>query len=215
MTRGGPHEEHSCCNAFRARHRDFGFAQGKTDYAAIHVDKNDPARMNMALSNAQKINNCSEVQGDEVVIELVAYGPGLMMLIPGKSLVEQRITSLSLELPCLSFAACGKTNKKMSEKAGKDMALMEERQEKAFRVLPGDPDVSVPTPASLGERVVQRCIGKEHVDVLQRSYPGRGRALELRSVGNEKSPPGAPEDALADANFLHVEIEDVPLPVEG
>lgn len=101
-------------------------AEGKTHYVAIHVNENDPARMNMALNNAQNVNNYYAAQGDEVVIELVAYGPGLNMLIPGKSPVEQRVSSMSLELPNLSFAACGNTHRKMSEKAGKDITLMSE-----------------------------------------------------------------------------------------
>ena len=102
------------------------FAEGVTHHVAIHVDENDPATMNMALNNAQNVNSYYTSQGDTVVIEMVAYGPGLNMLIPGKSPVEQRISAMSLEMPNLSFAACGNTHRKMSEKAGKDIALMEE-----------------------------------------------------------------------------------------
>ncbi|MCA0873538.1 DsrE family protein [Seohaeicola saemankumensis] len=101
-------------------------AEGKTHYVAIHVNENDPARMNMALNNAQNVHNYYAAQGDEVVIEMVAYGPGLNMLVPGKSPVEQRVSSMSLEMPNLSFAACGNTHRKMSEKAGKEIALMSE-----------------------------------------------------------------------------------------
>ncbi len=101
-------------------------AEGKTHYVAIHVNENDPARMNMALNNAKNVSTYYEAQGDDVVIEMVAYGPGLNMLIPGKSPVEDRISAMSLEIPNLSFAACGNTHRKMSEKAGKDIALMEE-----------------------------------------------------------------------------------------
>jgi len=102
------------------------FAEGQTHYVAIHVNENDPARMNMALNNAENVNSYYTEQGDNVVIEMVAYGPGLNMLIPGKSPVEQRISAMSLELPNISFAACGNTHRKMSEKAGKDIVLMEE-----------------------------------------------------------------------------------------
>jgi len=101
-------------------------AAGKTHHVAIHVDQNDPAVMNMALNNAANVNAYYESQGDTVVIELVAYGPGLNMLIPGKSPVETRVSAMSLELPNLTFAACGNTLKKMSEKAGKDVAVMSE-----------------------------------------------------------------------------------------
>lgn len=103
-----------------------GMAEGKTHYVAIHVDQNDPKVMNMALNNVQNITKYYESQGDTVVIELVAYGPGLNMFIPGKSPVEDRIETLSLELENLSFSACGNTHRKMSAKAGQDIPLMSE-----------------------------------------------------------------------------------------
>lgn len=102
------------------------FAEGKTHYVAIHVNENDPKVMNMALNNAANVNNYYVEQGDDVIIEMVAYGPGLNMLIPGKSPVSDRISAMSLELENLSFAACGNTHRKMSEKAGKDITLMDE-----------------------------------------------------------------------------------------
>ena len=101
-------------------------AEGKTHYVAIHVNQNDPQVMNMALNNAANVNSYYEAQGDDVVIDMVAYGPGLNMLVPGKSPVADRISAMSLELENLSFAACGNTHRKMSEKAGKDVVLMEE-----------------------------------------------------------------------------------------
>ena len=104
-------------------------AQGKTHYVAIHVDQNDPKVMNLALNNAQNVNAYYESIGDEVVIELVAYGPGLNMFIPGKSPVESRISAMSLEMENLSFAACGNTKRKMSEASGKEITLMDEATE--------------------------------------------------------------------------------------
>ena len=102
------------------------FAEGVTHKVAIHVDENDPAVMNMALNNAQNVSAYYESIGDDVIIELVAYGPGLNMFIPGKSPVEARISTMSLEMENLSFAACGNTHRKMSEKAGADIPLMDE-----------------------------------------------------------------------------------------
>ena len=101
-------------------------AEGQTHHVAIHVDQNDPAVMNMALNNAQNVHSYYAENGDSVVIEVVAYGPGLNMLIPGNSPVAERISSMSLELENLSFAACGNTLNKMQEKAGHDIALMSE-----------------------------------------------------------------------------------------
>lgn len=102
------------------------WAEGETHYVAIHVNENDPKVMNMALNNVQNLANYYASQGDETVIEVVAYGPGLNMFVPGKSPVADRISAMSLELENLSFAACGNTHRKMSEKAGKDIVLISE-----------------------------------------------------------------------------------------
>lgn len=101
-------------------------AEGETHYVAIHVDENDPQVMNMALNNVENITSYYESQGDDVVIELVAYGPGLNMFIPDKSPVMDRIETMSLALENLSFSACGNTHRKMSEKAGVEIPIMEE-----------------------------------------------------------------------------------------
>jgi len=102
------------------------FAEGKMHHVAIHVDENDPKVMNMALNNVTNVTKYYESKGDEVTVELVAYGPGLNMFVAGKSPVEDRISAMSLEMENLSFAACGNTLKKMSEKVGKDIVLLEE-----------------------------------------------------------------------------------------
>lgn len=101
-------------------------AEGVTHHVAIHVDENDPKVMNMALNNAANMDAYYKSIGDSVVIEVVAYGPGLNMYIPGKSPVADRISTMSLELDNLSFSACGNTHRKMSAKAGKDVPLMDE-----------------------------------------------------------------------------------------
>lgn len=102
------------------------WAEGVTHHVAIHVDENDPQVMNMALNNVANVTKYYESVGDTVVVEVVAYGPGLNMFIPGKSPVEDRISAMSLENENLSFAACGNTHRAMSEKAGKEIELMGE-----------------------------------------------------------------------------------------
>lgn len=104
------------------------WAEGQTHKVAIHVDDNDPRVMNMALNNAANVASYYESQGDDVVIELVAYGPGLHMLVDGKSPVADRIAAMSLELDHLKFSACGNTYRKMSEKAGADVVLLDEAE---------------------------------------------------------------------------------------
>ena len=108
-------------------------AEGVTHRVAVHVDENDPKVMNMALNNVQNLTNYYKSQGDTVVVEVVAYGPGLNMFIAGKSPVEQRISAMSLEMDNLTFAACGNTHRNMSQKAGKEIALVSEAGYSALR----------------------------------------------------------------------------------
>lgn len=93
---------------------------------AVHVNQNDPHVMNMALNNVVNLANYYKKQGDEVTVEVVAYGPGLHMLIPGKSPVADRIATMALEMDSLTFSACGNTLRKMSAKQGQDVVLMDE-----------------------------------------------------------------------------------------
>ncbi|SFE04925.1 hypothetical protein SAMN04488523_104317 [Sulfitobacter brevis] len=101
-------------------------AEGKAHKVAIHVDENDPQVMNMALNNVANVISYYESVGDTVEIEVVTYGPGLNMLVAGKSPVEDRISVMSLEMDNVTFAACGNTHAAMQEKAGKDVPLMSE-----------------------------------------------------------------------------------------
>ena len=101
-------------------------AEGMMHKLAIHVDENDPQVLNMALNNAQNVASHYKDMGDEVTIEIVAYGPGLHMFVPGKSPVADRISTMALEMDHLTFAACGNTLRAMSQKAGAEVTLMEE-----------------------------------------------------------------------------------------
>ncbi|MFT6229235.1 MAG: intracellular sulfur oxidation DsrE/DsrF family protein, partial [Paracoccaceae bacterium] len=76
---------------------------------AFHVDENDPQKMNMTLNNAANVAKYYEAKGVETVIEVVTYGPGLMMLVEGKSPVAARIAAMSLEHENLKFSACANT----------------------------------------------------------------------------------------------------------
>jgi len=84
--------------------------------------------MNMALNNAKNIQKYYDGVGEEVEIRIVAYGPGLHMLRADTSPVAHRIETMSLELPNLTFAACGNTHAAMSAKADKEVELLEEAE---------------------------------------------------------------------------------------
>ena len=101
-------------------------AEGVTHKLAVHVDQNDPAVMNMALNNVANVTQYYKDQGDTVTIEVVAYGPGLTMLVDGESPVADRVAKMSLEVEGLTFAACGNTLAGMEKKAGHKVPLMTE-----------------------------------------------------------------------------------------
>ena len=102
------------------------FADHDSHKIVFHVDQNDPALMNMTLNNVQNVNAYFEAQGEEVEIQVVAYGPGLHMFREDTSPVADRIATLSLELPGLTFAACGNTHRKMEAKSGNTVELLDE-----------------------------------------------------------------------------------------
>lgn len=101
-------------------------AEGVAHHLAIHVDQNDPAVMNMALNNAKNASDYYASIGDTVEIELVAYGPGLMMFVADKTPVADRLSAMSLEMPELKFSACGNTLAAMEKKAGGAVPLVSE-----------------------------------------------------------------------------------------
>lgn len=93
---------------------------------AVHIDENDPQRMNMALNNVQNMKSFYESAGEQVKIEVVAYGPGLHMLRADTSPVKDRISAMSLEIEGLTFSACANTLKGMAKNEGKDIELLSE-----------------------------------------------------------------------------------------
>ncbi len=94
-------------------------ADGKSHKLVIHVDENSKQTMTIALNNAANVTNYYQSKGEEVEIEIVAYGPGLMMLHAGKSPVKKRVESFEGSFPNITFVACGNTMKLMAKKSGK------------------------------------------------------------------------------------------------
>jgi intracellular sulfur oxidation DsrE/DsrF family protein len=103
-----------------------GHAEGETHHLAIHVDQNDAAVMNMALNNAKNVSERYAAHRDTAVIELVAHGPGLNMLVAGEGHVADRIASMSFELDDIDFSACGNTLAGMERHSGKPIPLLSE-----------------------------------------------------------------------------------------
>lgn len=98
----------------------------KMHRVVLHVDENDPKRMNMVLNNVKNIRKYYDAKGEKVIIEVVAYGPGLHMFRADTSPVKERIARISTEFDDVSFSACGNTHRNMSKKAGKKVQLLPE-----------------------------------------------------------------------------------------
>jgi intracellular sulfur oxidation DsrE/DsrF family protein len=101
-------------------------AEGKMHYLAIHVDENDPVKMNIALNNATFVTKYYREKGEDVKVEIVAHGPGLHMFREDTSPVKTRIAAMSLEQGNLAFSACSNTIRAMKKKDGKDVPLISE-----------------------------------------------------------------------------------------
>ena len=98
---------------------------------AIHVDQNDPAVMNLALNNAANVVQHYSAAGEEVEIEIVAYGPGLHMLREDTSPVKARVKSIGESMPNVAFSACGNTREAMKKAESKEIPLL-----KQARIVP-------------------------------------------------------------------------------
>lgn len=103
------------------------FAEPK-DKIVFQVSENDEAIMNLALNNIANVNKYYADKGEEVAIELVTYGPGLMMLRDDKSPVKDRLKSFKQNFENVHFRACNNTLTKMKEKEKKDIALVPEAE---------------------------------------------------------------------------------------
>lgn len=90
----------------------------------FQINENDKAKMNLLLNNVSNVVKHFNEVGQEVKIEVIAYGPGLNMLRDDTSPVKKRVESFSQNYENVHFAACGNTIKKMTKKEGKKPALM-------------------------------------------------------------------------------------------
>ncbi|MEY8839485.1 DsrE family protein [Cribrihabitans sp. XS_ASV171] len=96
---------------------------------AIHVDEDNVQTMNMALNNAANIAKHYNDLGQEVVIEIVTYGPGVHMLREDTSPVKDRISTMALEMDNIRFSACLNTVQAMKQKTQTDVPLVSEAEE--------------------------------------------------------------------------------------
>lgn len=93
-------------------------------HVVFQVSSGSPAAMNLTLNNVVNIDNYYSKLGETVKIEVVAYGPGLAMLLAGTSPVKERIAQIKTSIPDVTFSACNVTLQTMEKKAGKKLAIL-------------------------------------------------------------------------------------------
>lgn len=101
-------------------------AKVKVHKIAIQVAENNPQLMTLALNNANNIIAHYKKLNEKVLVEIVAFGPGLHMYRDDTSPVKQRIATMSLEAPEITFAACANTQTNMGKQEKKDIKLISE-----------------------------------------------------------------------------------------
>lgn len=106
----------------------------KTHHLVFHIDQNNKAVMNQLLNNVENVMAYYNGKGERVDVEVVAYGPGLVMLRDDKSPVKGRLASLKkVAFPSkLTYSACHTTMMKMQKKEGHPIKIVSEA-----RVVPG------------------------------------------------------------------------------
>lgn len=103
-------------------------AAGKDHRIVFQVDQNDPAVMNLVLNNVDNTMSYYHDKGEQVQIEVVAYGPGLHMLRADTSPVKDRLRRMAQNSfpSSLTFSACGNTKAGMEEKEGHPITIVPE-----------------------------------------------------------------------------------------
>ena len=93
-------------------------------HVVFQVSSANPAVMNLALNNVVNVENAYSKLGQVVHVELVAYGPGLNMLLADRSPVKERIAQLKASMPDVTFSACNVTLQTLEKKEGKTLAIL-------------------------------------------------------------------------------------------
>jgi intracellular sulfur oxidation DsrE/DsrF family protein len=93
---------------FVASHPALAAGKSAMKHIVMQVSDGDPAKWNLALNNAENVQQA--LGKDKVTVEIVAYGPGLAML-KSDSKVAARVNG-ALD-NSVKLIACGTTMKKM------------------------------------------------------------------------------------------------------
>lgn len=101
-------------------------ADHKQHRIVFQVNQNDPQVMNLTLNNVSNTLEYYREKGEEVSVEVVAYGPGLNMLREDKSPVKDRLKHIKdASFPAsVQFSACHNTMMGMERKEGHAISVV-------------------------------------------------------------------------------------------
>jgi intracellular sulfur oxidation DsrE/DsrF family protein len=101
-------------------------ADTKPHRVTIQIDQNDPQVMNLVLNNATNVVEHYRGKGEDVDVDIVAYGPGLHMLRSDTSPVQDRIKRLKdMVFPGkIQFSACNNTKQGMEKAEGHAISII-------------------------------------------------------------------------------------------
>jgi len=97
-----------------------------TRQVALHVNFNDPERLNYVLNNAENLYQHYHQKGVKIEIRIIAHGPGLHMFRDDTSPVKERVSNLAASQEGLSFYACSNTKERMEKAEGKTLTIIDE-----------------------------------------------------------------------------------------
>ena len=97
-----------------------------TRQVALHVNFNDPERLNYVLNNAENIYQHYHQKGMKIEIRIIAHSPGLHMFRDDTLPVKERVSNLAASQDGLSFYACSNTRERMEKAKGKTLTIMDE-----------------------------------------------------------------------------------------
>jgi intracellular sulfur oxidation DsrE/DsrF family protein len=101
-------------------------APPKAHHIAVQIDVADPAVINMALNNIKNLFAAYQARNEPIEVEVVAFGPGLVMLRDDTSPVKDRLAEEHAAYPTLTFSACENTRRSMSQAEGRDVKIVSE-----------------------------------------------------------------------------------------
>jgi len=92
----------------------------KVHRMVIQVSRDDEG-VNLSLGNAMNAKRYYDSKGEELQIEIVAYGPGINMFRADKSEVKDRIEEAKKVIPNLVLSMCNNSKMAAERREGKEI----------------------------------------------------------------------------------------------